>query len=169
MKKRLYFDTSAIIKEFVIEEGSDLVDRVTTLARTGDIQIISSVWTINETIAVVDRLTRRPKNALSRTEQQEIMATFAERMRSSDEHATFRFALIDHALVTGSRLLIDSYHISADDALHIYTAFIYDCNYLLIHDNKIVSRLKTDPIQGMEIIDLGSEADCQHLLNQLRK
>lgn len=167
MKKRLYFDTSAIVKEFVDEEGSELVDKITTAAREGGVQIISSVWAINETLAVVDRLTRRPQNPLSTSEQQEIIATFSERIRGTDENAPFRFAPIDHAIVAYSRQVIDGYHISADDALHVYTAFIYDCNYFLIHDNKIVHRLKQDPVEAMEIIDLGNEADIKHLANQL--
>lgn len=57
MKKRVYFDTSAVIKEFVPEVGSDLIDKITTSAREGKLQIITSVWAINEAIAVIDRLT----------------------------------------------------------------------------------------------------------------
>ena len=33
MKKLAYFDTSALIKEFIEEVGSDLIDKVTTAAR----------------------------------------------------------------------------------------------------------------------------------------
>jgi predicted nucleic acid-binding protein len=33
VKKLLYFDTSSLIKEFVQEAGSDLIDKVTTAAR----------------------------------------------------------------------------------------------------------------------------------------
>ena len=59
MKKRLYFDTSAIIKEFSPEVGSELIDRLTTKASEGDIQIVSSVWMINEALAVIDRKFRK--------------------------------------------------------------------------------------------------------------
>lgn len=33
---------------------------------------------------------------------------------------------------------IDIFYISPDNALHLYTAFIYDCDYFLIHDRKII-------------------------------
>ncbi len=59
MKKRLYFDTSAVIKEFSPEVGSELIDKLTTKAREGDIQIVSSVWMINEALAVIDRKFRK--------------------------------------------------------------------------------------------------------------
>jgi predicted nucleic acid-binding protein len=51
VKKRLYFDTSTVIKEFAPEVGSELIDKLTTKAREGDIQIVSSVWMINEALA----------------------------------------------------------------------------------------------------------------------
>jgi predicted nucleic acid-binding protein len=63
VKKRLYFDTSAVIKEFAPEVGSELIDKLTTKAREGDIQIVSSVWMINEALAVIDRKFR--KNGLN--------------------------------------------------------------------------------------------------------
>jgi predicted nucleic acid-binding protein len=166
VKKRLYFDTSAVIKEFVSEIGSDVVDKVTTSAREGKLQIITSVWAINEAIAVIDRLTRRPKDPLTSMEQQKIIATFVERIRESSEHSAYRFAPIEHVLVANSRALIDGVHISADDALHLYTGFIHDCDYFLLHDSKIVRRLKAVPIEGMQIIDLGDENDHRFLASE---
>jgi hypothetical protein len=47
LKKSLYFDTSALLKEFVNEIGSDLISKITS-PNTNDIQIISSVWSIKK-------------------------------------------------------------------------------------------------------------------------
>jgi hypothetical protein len=55
--------------------------------------------------------------------------------------------------------LIHQLHISADDALHIYTGWAYDCDFFFIHDAKIVDRLKSASLEGMLIIDLGSDKD----------
>jgi predicted nucleic acid-binding protein len=159
VKKRVYFDTSAVIKEFVPEVGSDLVDDTSNAARDDKLQVIMSIWSINEAVAVIDRLTRRPLDPLSIAEQQQIMATFVERVKATSDKAAFRIAPIEHPLVANSRLLIDEMHISADDALHVYTGWIYDCDFFYIHDNKIVNRLKAASIEGMNITDLGNEAD----------
>lgn len=123
------------------------------------------MWAINEAIAVVDRLTRRSKDPLSKVEQRQIIATFAERVKASKADAAFRFAPIEHVLVTvtNSRTLIDGMHISPDDALHLHTAYIYDCSYFLLHDAKIVQRIKTKPIECMQIIDLDDQRDREHL------
>jgi hypothetical protein len=70
-------------------------------------------------------------------------------------------------MITESRLLIDQLHISADDALHIYTGWIYDCGYFFIHDKKIVKRLKEASIQGMTVIDLGDQKDREIARSEL--
>lgn len=159
MKKLVYFDTSAVIKEFVPEVGSDLVDDVSIAAKAGKLQVVMSVWSINEAVAVIDRLTRRPKDPLSQSERQQIIATFAERIRDSNEDASYRITPIEHVIVTESRLLIDQIHISPDDALHLYTGWIYDCDYFFIHDKKIVEKLKKVSIQGMKLINLADAKD----------
>ncbi len=167
MTIRLYFDTSALLKEFVQEIGSDLVDKAVSAARQSRIQIVTSVWSINETIAVVDRLSRRPQNPISQAEKQQIIAALAERVKSSGQYASYRLASIDHAIVAGSRVLIDKLHISPDDALHVYTAFIFDCEFFLVHDGRLVSRLKGDPIEGMKVIDLADTNDRRLLESRL--
>jgi len=40
VKKKVYFDTSAVIKEFVPEVGSDLVDDAANAAKAGKLQIM---------------------------------------------------------------------------------------------------------------------------------
>jgi hypothetical protein len=60
-KVRLYFDTSTLIKEFRNEIGSDLISKLTSTDRY-DLQIISSIWTINEIIGIIDRLSRTINN-----------------------------------------------------------------------------------------------------------
>lgn len=165
MKKRLYFDTSASIKEFAPEVGSELIDKLTTRAREGHIQIVSSVWVINEALAIIDRKFR--KKELKQNDVQTIIATYVERMTSSSETSSFLFAPIDHIIVTESRSLIDTIHISPDDALHIYTGWVFDCEYFLVHDNKIVKRLKSFRYDGMKVIDLGSKQDRDYLEHQL--
>ncbi len=173
MKKRVYFDTSAVIKEFVLEKGSELIDRITNAARDQKLQIVSSVWSISESIAVIDRLSRQKseetgKPKLSTHEKQEIISTFVERVLESDENSNFFFAPIAHEIVSKSRILIDGYHISADDALHVYTAYIFDCTFFLIHDHKTVNRIKKGLENDMKVIDLGQDSDIQYVTNELR-
>jgi predicted nucleic acid-binding protein len=173
VKKRLYFDTSVLIKEFVPEVGSDLVDKVTTTARQGNIQIISSVWVVNETISVIDRLSRQKdektkKTKLSKTQKQQIIATLAERVTTSHEEANFFFQPMDHAIISNSRFLIDTLHIRPVDAMHLYTGWIRDCDYFLVHDKKLVKRIPSKQYDQMKIIDLGNKSDRNYLESRLQ-
>ncbi len=52
----LYFDTSALVTEFHNEIDSDLVSKIITSTNRNDLQIISSIWTINEIIVVMDKI-----------------------------------------------------------------------------------------------------------------
>lgn len=173
IKKKLtvYFDTSALIKEFSPREvGFDLIDKITTSARqdSSKLQIVSSIWTINEAVAVLDRKLR--KQEITQVEMQTVIATLTQRIKDSSENASFRFAPMDHSMIAKSRSLIAAYHISADDALHLYTGWLYDCDYLLFHDRKIM-RIKplisTASGGSVNLIDLGDETDRRLLESQL--
>jgi predicted nucleic acid-binding protein len=171
LKKLVYFDTSALVKEFAPSElGYELIDKITTSARqdSSKLQIISSVWAINEAVAVLDRKFR--KGEITEVEMQTVMATLFQRIKDSSENTSFRFAPIDHSMIANSRSLIAAYHISADDALHIYTGWIYDCDYLLFHDSKIM-RIKplisTASGGNVNLTDLGDAADRKRLEAQL--
>lgn len=53
---RIYLDSSAYTKVFVDEVGSQSATDIIKLAESTDsIQIITSAWTINETISAVDK------------------------------------------------------------------------------------------------------------------
>lgn len=161
--KRVYSDTSALIKEFVPEVGSDLIDKLTTAARENKLEIISSVWAINETIAVIDRKQR--KGELTKVEIQRIIATFVNRYLNNKEN--FFFVSIQSEMVANSRILINEFHISADDALHLYTGYIYDCSYFLIHDNKIIDRILSRVAEDMRTINLADETNRRYLESEL--
>ncbi len=97
---KVYFDTSALFKEFENTIGSDLVDKIIVNAKEGKVQIISSIWSINEAVAVIDRKYR--KGELQDTEAQIIFATLSDRISTSTEKASFSFKRITHSVVTNS-------------------------------------------------------------------
>ena len=58
-------------------------------------------------------------------------------------------------------------HIFADDALHLYTAWAVDYQYFLVHDHKIITRVKSKQHEDLKIIDLGDQNDIQRLESEL--
>ena len=176
MKKTLYFDTSAILKEFVNEIGSDLISKITS-TNTHDVQIISSIWSINEAISVIDRLTKKKdKNQkkvkletlnLAISTVQLIISTFAGRIRETNENSFFRFVYLDHAIITDSRVLIKDFHLSPNDAVHIFTGYVYDCNYFLVQDKNLIKEFPLKKYYNMKLIDLANEDDRIFLEKEL--
>lgn len=56
---RAYIDSSAFVKEFSEEIGSEIAHRLFSMCEKGRIDLITSHWTIGESIAAVDRKFRR--------------------------------------------------------------------------------------------------------------
>ena len=65
--KLIYLDTSAYLKEFAREKGSDAIATLFELCKKGEIRLLISEWTINEGIAVIDRKLRRGEITIRRT------------------------------------------------------------------------------------------------------
>ncbi len=56
---RVYLDSSAFVKEFSEEIGSEIAHKLFTACENGKIELATSQWTIGESIAAIDRKFRR--------------------------------------------------------------------------------------------------------------
>lgn len=56
---RLYLDSSAIVRRYVAERGSDSTARIYEKSEMKEITICFSIWNIDETIGVIDYYHRR--------------------------------------------------------------------------------------------------------------
>ncbi len=68
----------------------------------------------------------------------------------------FRFVYLDHAIITDSRILKD-FHLSPNDAVHIFTGYVYDCNYFLVQDKNLIKEFPLKKYYNMKLIDLANE------------
>ena len=57
--RSVYLDTSAIVKRYVVEEGSESVDELYERAHLGEIVIGFSLWNLGEVAVVLDKYERR--------------------------------------------------------------------------------------------------------------
>jgi predicted nucleic acid-binding protein len=55
----VYLDTSAIIKRYVREPGSELMNEIYEKALSGDVLLSFSLWNIGEVLGVLDKYRRR--------------------------------------------------------------------------------------------------------------
>ena len=76
--KRIYFDSSAYTKVFTEETGSDNAKRLFELAYKNRVKIVLSVWTINESIAAIDKKCHQKKMMSQELCRKIIAATFRQ-------------------------------------------------------------------------------------------
>jgi predicted nucleic acid-binding protein len=118
--KLVYLDSSAILKRYLTEEGSELVDLLYRQAERGDITLGFSVWNIGEVIGVLDRYITR--DLLEKDEYQKTLGLF---YRESEKHVKLGSLIIepvDHGVLVNAWVLLVKYHIYVADALQLSTA-----------------------------------------------
>jgi predicted nucleic acid-binding protein len=100
-----------------------------------------SFWTINESIAPIDQKAHQHREITYKQANQTI-ATVLQRSKEYPRKSQSRIPLVpvDSDIIKGSTVLIHSNHISADDALHIFTAFYHNCKYFICKDKAIHSK-----------------------------
>ncbi|HRU81359.1 MAG TPA: type II toxin-antitoxin system VapC family toxin [Candidatus Methanomethylicus sp.] len=116
----VYLDSSAIVKRYVREPGSDAVRRLFLRAYSGECTLAYSVWNIGEVLGAFDRA----RNA-GMLDQEGHSA--ARRRFASETQRTMRLRIAT-AVPIRNRILMDAwrlteaYHIYDADALQIATA-----------------------------------------------
>lgn len=115
--KLVFLDTSAYLKEFAKERGSDAISVLFELCENGKVQLAISEWAINEGLAAIDRKHRRGEITLE--ERDKIIPEVLRKTRSLTLTTNFILIPVDSAAVSSSARLITERHLSADDSLQL--------------------------------------------------
>jgi len=59
MSEKVYLDTSAIVKRYIVEDGTEIVDRLYRDAHAGQRTILFSIFNVVESAVVFDKYERR--------------------------------------------------------------------------------------------------------------
>lgn len=173
---RLYFDSSVYTKIFKIEDGSESTRDIISLSKTSDFHIFMSTWVINETISAIDSAVKKGHLTLQKS-----LIAIGLLIRRTIEYSrrpfNIEFVPVEDDLINASRTLIYHHHLSADDALHVYTAYMKDCEYFVTDDDHIKSRvhkrIALDSVDNkgteMHVIDITNEKDVDFILGMVSK
>lgn len=118
--KTVYLDTSAIVKRYIQEAGSDVVAQVYSKAWLGDLRIAYSVWNIGEVLGVLDKYYTR--GWLSRGDYELARLEFLGETVKMLKLRVLRVVPVKLALIARTWELIERYHIYQADALQIVSA-----------------------------------------------
>ncbi|MCH8291436.1 type II toxin-antitoxin system VapC family toxin [Candidatus Poribacteria bacterium] len=153
-----YVDTSAFIKRYAQEKNSDLV---VTIFQIISLITVTSSWTINETVAGLDK-----KVAKKQMRREEADKAIQMLVSKSSEVSIDRCVsiMITHSLLARSTNLIIKHHISADDALHLASALMVGVDLLIAGDKRLIEAARTE---GIESYNVEIDADAQLLRRKL--
>ena len=118
--KTAYLDTSAIVKRYIQEAGSDVVTSVYSSAWRGDAKISFSLWNIGEVLGVLDKYYRR--GWLTREDFELARREFIGETLKMLRLRILRVVPLKPSIIAKSWKLIEKYHIYQADAIQIVSS-----------------------------------------------
>ena len=121
---KIYLDTSAFVKRYCEEEGSEIVNEIFESGK----EIVTSYWTLAEATAAIDK--KVTKRQISAEERDFVLS----------------FLLSD----VFDRNIILTHHISADDALQLFSCIVSLSPIFLASDKALVRAAKREGLKAFD-------------------
>ena len=147
--KIVYLDSSAILKRYLREEGTELIDHLYREAERGNLTLCFSVWNIGEVIGVLDRY--RTRNLLDDNQFEEALKLFYGETEKQVKLGSLIIEPVDHEVLSDSWSLLVKHHIYAADALQLSTAKKLEANYFISADKQLVTKAEEEAIKTISI------------------
>jgi len=158
--KLVYLDTSSIVKRYIEEKGSEVVDKVYEESEAGRISTAFSVWNIGEVLGVLDRY--RTRELISAKEfETALRDLISESMKMIRLNALQVLPITSTSLLE-SWLLVLKHHIYEADALQISSSKESHCDLFMGADNRLIQAALEEGINAINI-----ESEPRKALKQL--
>ncbi|ABL79089.1 type II toxin-antitoxin system VapC family toxin [Thermofilum pendens] len=116
--RSVYLDTSAIVKRYVVEEGTDVLDEIYAGAYAGDVTIGFSLFNIGEVAVVFDKYRRRGVIA----DVNDCFSKFLSEVSTLARLGSLRVVRISKPILVESVRYVFRYGVYIADALQIASA-----------------------------------------------
>ena len=133
---RVYLDSSAIVKRYVLEEGSDVVKKHYLEALNGTAVLYFSVWNIGEVFGALDTYHRR--NWLEETDYTAARESFITETVRLLKLGVAKVIPVRSRLLAESWLIVEKHHVYEADALQIVSAKNLGVDQLVSGDRRLV-------------------------------
>lgn len=152
---KLYLDSSAIVKRYVVEPGTTVIDEVFDKAEAQRLTIAFSLWNIGEILGVFDE--RRRRGWMAQNELDRALSSFSGEVLKFMRLASLEVAPILSPILTAAWPLIVNHHIYEADALQISTCTYTASNALLSGDKRLVEVARDVGIKAYDIVEQGEK------------
>ena len=147
----VYLDTSAIVKRYIEEAGSDTVNRLYEEALNGEHILSFSLWNMGEAFSVFDKYYRR--GWISGGDYERVRAMFRAETRRLIKLKILRIVPVKSRLLVKTWRLIEKHHIHVADALQVVSAEYVGADKLVTGDRRLYNVSKS---VGLDAIYIGS-------------
>lgn len=144
-----YLDTSALVKRYVEEPGSETVDRIYGDAYRGLRTLAFSYWNIAEAVSVFDKYARK----LSLDAKRVVRDMLRESMTLSRLHRLVVVGVSPSLLRTSLELVL-KHHVYVADALQIASAKKVNSSMVVAGDRVLVSIAEAE---GLKTLYVGTQ------------
>ena len=143
---RLYLDSSAIVKRYVLEEGTKKVEETYLDALDGNASLHFSVWNIGEVLGALHAYYRRKwlESEDYAAARESFLAETARLIRLG----VAKVIPVRSKLLKQSWLIVEKYHIYEADALQISSAKNLAVDQLLSGDHRLVDVSREEGINA---------------------
>lgn len=152
--KTIYLDSSCVVKRYVEEKASHLIDAVYGKAEMGEIEVSLSVWNIGEVFGVFDRYHQR--RALTDSQFRRTLSNFASETTKISRLGHLNVMPISERQLLESWKILFTHHIYISDALQIATAKEAECAVFLSADGTL-ARIASK--EGLEAANVEEETE----------
>ncbi len=143
MNREIYYlDTSAIVKRYVTEPGSEVLDEVFRDAYRGSAVISFSSWNIAEVAVVFDKYSR-----ILGLNARGLLKNMMREMRMLSRLHMLRVVGITPRLIRDSIQLVFKYHVYVADALQIASAKAINSTKFLTGDKRLAEIAEQEGLQ----------------------
>jgi len=147
--KLVYLDSSSVVKRYIEEEGSGVVDKVYEKAEASKLRFTFSIWNVGEVLGVLDRYLSR--QLLSEDSFKKSLSDFLSESIKMARLGSLQILPITTRSLTESWLLVLKHHLYMADALQLSTSKEAGCSLLLSADDKLIQAAKEEGIEATNI------------------
>ncbi len=148
----LYLDSSAIVKRYLEERGSNALDTVYEGLESEEHRAAFSVWNLGEVVGAID--TRAERGDLDERSRHEALRLLMGETRKFAAMRRITLLPVGGSLLEESRDLIVKHHIYQADALQLATARLAESGLFLTADRRLAACAKTE---GFEVANPESD------------
>ncbi len=132
-EQRAYLDSSAIVKRYILEDGTDIVDGLFRQAETKNSKLCFSIWNIGEVVGAFDKFAKKEK----KKDINGSMSDFFNELRRLMGIGSIETVEINLSSIFDSVRIVLKYKIYIADALQIVSCRQADCNEFFTGDRRL--------------------------------